>query len=99
MAKILTEREYDSRYAEWVHLDHTLIGSAKNVWPPSSRWVLFHFEGEAISGRRFRIGTCTPLDTSASKFHFNMADNSMVAGPYPPTAWMPLTAIKRTRSY
>ena len=99
MAKILTEREHDSLHAEWIHLDHTLVGSGKNIWPASSRWVLFYFADETFTGRRFRIGTCSPLDTSASRFHFNMADNSIVAGPYPPTAWMPLTAIKQVRRY
>jgi hypothetical protein len=99
MPKILTERDHDSLHAEWIHLDHSLVGSANNVWPASNRWVLFHFEGETFPGKRFRIGTCTPLDANASRFHFNMADNTMVAGPYPPTAWMPLTSVKRTRRY
>lgn len=99
MPKILTEREHDLLHAEWIYLDHSLFGSGSNVWPASTRWVLFHFEGETFPGRRFRIGTCSPLDANSSRFQFIMADKSMVANPYPPTAWMPLTSVKRMRGY
>lgn len=95
MARVLSEQEHDRLFAEWVRLDHSLIGSDRNVWPATSRWVLFHFEGETFPARRFRIGSCSPLDALASRFHFVMADHSLVAGPYPPTAWMPLTALRR----
>ena len=99
MSRVLLPHEHDRLPAEWIHLSHSHPASNSSVWPASNRLVLFHCEGETMVARRFRIGTCTPLDDLASRFSFSFADNSHLSGPYPPTAWMPLTAVKKPSQY
>ena len=93
MSKVLSEPEYDKLLAAWIHVTpHDTHGA--NVWPPKNRTVLFHCEGETFVYRRFRLGTCTVLNLATAQVQFSFLDTQGM-GPYPVTAWMPLTAVPK----